>query len=97
MAAIVAGSLSKVAKTWMRLKAQQQLLGASNRELEQEMTDLRKDRQTILARLENLEAIVVSQTWEAVNAHSLPPADQERRVASAVRREVAPAAPSYQQ
>jgi len=97
MAAIVAGSLSKVAKTWMRLKAQQQLLGASNRELEQEMTDLRKDRQTILARLENLEAIVVSQTWEAVNAHSLPPADQERRVASAVRREVAPAVPSYQQ
>lgn len=95
--AILAGSFSRVAKTWMRLKAQQQVLGASNRELEQEVTALQKDRATILARLENLEAIVVSQTWEAVNAHSLPPADQERRVASAVRREVAPSAPSYQQ
>ncbi|HEY2295548.1 MAG TPA: hypothetical protein VGM86_33000 [Thermoanaerobaculia bacterium] len=95
--AIVAGTFSKIAKTWMRLKAQQQMLGASNRELEQEVTALQKDRATMLARLENLEAIVVSQTWEAVNAHSLPPTDQERRVASAVRREMAPPAPSYQQ
>jgi hypothetical protein len=95
--AIVVGTFGRVAKTWMRLKAQQQLLGASNRELEQDVAALRKDRDSLLRRLENLEAIVVSQTWEAVNAHSLPPADQERRVASAVRREVAPAAPSYQQ
>lgn len=95
--AILAGSLSKVAKTWMRLKAQQQLLGASNHELEQDVAVLRKDRDSLLRRLENLEAIVVSQTWEAVNAHSLPPADQERKVASAVRRELAPAGPSDQQ
>lgn len=96
--AIVLGTFSKLAKTWMRLKAQQQLLGASNRELEQEVTALQKDRDTLRQRLENLEAIVVSQTWDAVNAHSLPPPEKERKVASAVRRELGTApAPSYQQ
>ncbi|HEY4572635.1 MAG TPA: hypothetical protein VIJ26_01685 [Thermoanaerobaculia bacterium] len=96
--AILAGTFGKIVKTWIRLKAQQQLLGASNRELEQEMTALQKDRAAILARLENLEAIVVSQTWEAVNAHSLPPPEKELRVASTVRRELGTApAPSYQQ
>jgi hypothetical protein len=96
--AIVAGTLRKIVKTWLVIKSQQQTLGASNRELEQEVTALQKDRAALLARLENLEAIVVSQTWEAVNAHSLPPADQERKVASAVRRELGTApAPSYQQ
>ena len=96
--AILAGSFSRVAKTWMRLKAQQQTLGASNRELEQEVAALQKDRGSLLQRLENLEAIVVSQTWEALNDHSLPPVDQERKVASTVRRELGtPAAPSFQQ
>jgi hypothetical protein len=96
--AILAGTFRKVVKTWMVLKAQQQTLGASNHELEQEVAALRKDRGTLLQRLENLEAIVVSQTWEAVNAHTLPPADRERRVASTVRRELGTATePSYQQ
>ena len=96
--AILAGTFSRVVKTWLRLKAQQQLLGASNRELEQEMTALQKDRATILARLENLEAIVVSQTWDALNDHSLPPPQKELKVASTVRRELGTApAPSYQQ
>ena len=96
--AILAGTFSKMVKTWMRLKAQQQLLGASNRELEQEVTALQKDRDTLRQRLENLEAIVVSQTWDAVNAHSLPPPEKELRVASTVRRELGTApAPSYQQ
>lgn len=98
LVAILAGSFSRVAKTWMRLKAQQQVLGASNRELEQEVTALQKDRDTLRQRLENLEAIVVSQTWDALNDHSLPPQEKERRVASTVRRELGTApAPSYQQ
>jgi hypothetical protein len=96
--AILAGSFSKVVKVWMRLKAQQQMLGASNRELEQEVADLRKDRSAVLQRLENLEAIVVSQTWEALNDHSLTPPDRELKVASTVRRELGTAPePSYQQ
>ena len=95
--AILAGTFSKLAKTWMRLKAQQQILGASNRELEQEVTALQKDREAIRERLENLEAIVVSQTWDALHDPSLPPPEKERRVASTVRREIGTPAPSYQQ
>ena len=96
--AILAGTLSRVVKTWLRIKAQQQMLGASNRELEQEVAALQKDRETMLQRLENLEAIVVSQTWNALTDHSLPPPDRELKVASTVRRELGTAAePSYQQ
>jgi hypothetical protein len=95
--AILAGTIAGTIKTWMKIKAQQQALGSSNQELEADVAALRKDRDSLLARLENLEAIVVSQTWDAIHDRSLPPADRELRVASAVRREVAPSAPSNQQ
>lgn len=95
--AILAGTLSRVVRTWLRIKSQQQMLGASNQELEQEVTALQKDRAAILQRLENLEAIVVSQTWDALHDHSLPPPEKERKVASAVRRELGTTEPSYQQ
>jgi hypothetical protein len=91
--AILAGTF----KTWLRIKAQQRVLGASNRELEEEVAALRKDRAAILGRLENLEAIVVSQTWDALHDHSLPPSEKERKVASGVRREIGTPEPSYQQ
>jgi hypothetical protein len=92
--AILAGTF----KTWLRVTAQQRVLGASNHGLEQELTALRKDRETLLERIENLEAIVVSQTWDALHDHSLPPPEKERKVASTVRRELGTApAPSYQQ
>jgi len=91
--AILAGTL----KTWLRIRAQQHVLGASNRELEREVGEIRRERSELLQRLENLEAIVVSQTWDAVHDNSLPPAEKEHRVASAVRREIAPAGPNYQQ
>src|SRR5262245_2724225 len=95
--AIVAGTVAGTMKTWMKLKAQQQSLGASNRELEQDVAELRKDRDSLLERLQNLETIVVSQTWEALQDHSLPPPDRERRVAATARRELGPSGPSYQQ
>jgi hypothetical protein len=91
--AILAGTF----KTWIKVKAQQRVLGASNRELEQEVTALQKDRAALLARLENLEAIVVSQTWDAIHDTSLPPPERERRIASTVRRELEPSGPSSQQ
>jgi tRNA A37 N6-isopentenylltransferase MiaA len=91
--------LSGAFKTWLKVKAQQRVLGASNQELEQEVAALRRDRDALHQRVENIEAIVVSQTWNAVQDQSLPPAEREMRVASAVRREVAPVAagPSNQQ
>ncbi len=95
----VVAILSGVVKTWLKVKTQQQALGASNRELEQEVAALRQDRDALHQRVENIEAIVVSQTWNAVQDHSLPPTEREMRVASTVRREVAPVAagPSNQQ
>jgi hypothetical protein len=89
--------LSGVLKSWVKVKAQQQVLGASNKELEQDVAAMRRDRDALQNRLENLEAIVVSQTWNAVQDHSLPPAEREMRVASTVRRELGPVAPSNQQ
>lgn len=93
--AILAGTF----KTWLRIRTQQHVLGASNRELEREVAAIRKDRDAMLERLENLEAIVVSQTWDAVHDSSLPPAEREHRVASAIRRDLGPAAaaPNFQQ
>lgn len=91
--AILAGTF----KTWLRIKTQQRVLGASNRELEQEVAALQKDRATLLERLENLEAIVVSQTWDALHDTSLPPPERELKVASTVRRELGTSGPSYQQ
>ena len=91
--AILAGTF----KSWVKIRMQQRMLGASNQGLEKEIAEIRKEREVLRQRLENLETIVVSRTWDAVHDHSLPPADQERQVASAVRREIAPAAPDYQQ
>jgi len=85
-------------KDWLKIRARQQALGASNKELERDLEEIRKERSSLLQRLENLEAIVVSQTWEALHDHSLPPQEKELKVASTVRRELGTAAePSYQQ
>ncbi|HEY0553414.1 MAG TPA: hypothetical protein VGG20_04055 [Thermoanaerobaculia bacterium] len=93
----VVAILSGAFKTWLKVKAQQRVLGASNRELESEVAALRQDRDALHQRLENIEAIVVSQTWNVVHDHSLPPEEREMRVASTVRRELGPSAPSNQQ
>jgi hypothetical protein len=95
----IAAIVAKTFKSWLAMKAQQQSLGASNHELEREVASLRKDREALLQRLENIEAIVVSQTWNVLHDNSLPPAEKEHRVAAAVRRELAPvpSAPSNQQ
>ena len=55
--------LSGVAKDWLKLRAQQRALGTSNRELEQKVERLEKVNADYVQRLENLEAVVVSQTW----------------------------------
>jgi hypothetical protein len=83
--AILSGTL----KSWLRLKARQQALGASTHELEREVAALRTTRVELVERIENLEAIVVSQTWGALHEKGLTPAEQERKVAAAARRELA--------
>jgi len=83
--AIIAG----VIRDSFRMRNRQKSLGASTTELEKDVAALTKEREAILDRLQNLEAIVVSQTWDAVHDKALSPPERELRVASAVRREVA--------
>lgn len=88
--AILAGSW----KEWMKFKATQRQLGASTDELEREVTAVRRLNETLLERVQNLEAIVVSQTWNALHDHGLAPAERELKVASAAHRELRPPEPT---
>lgn len=81
--------LAGVFREWIKVRTRQRTLGASTSELEKEVASLRKEREAILDRLQNLEAIVVSQTWDAVNDRSLTPPERDLKVASTVRREIA--------
>ena len=82
--------LSGVIREWIKVRATQQSLGSSNQHLEKQVAELRAREGEMARRLENLEAIVVSQTWDAVTDRSLPPVERELRVASAAHRELAP-------
>jgi hypothetical protein len=84
VAAILAGLLRDLFK----LRAKQQVLGTSNRELEKVVEELRQTNQTLAQRVENLETIVVSQTWNVLNAPGASEAERQQRVATAVRQEV---------
>lgn len=85
----VVAILAGVLRDWVRMRTKQKSLGASTTELEREVTALQREREAILDRLQNLEAIVVSQTWDAVHDRSLTPPERELKVASTVRREIA--------
>jgi hypothetical protein len=87
----VAAILAGVIRDTFKMRMRQNSLGASTTELEKEVAALRQEREVVLDRLQNLEAIVVSQTWDAVHDKVLPPPERELRIASAVRREVAAA------
>jgi hypothetical protein len=86
----LAGIMLRFFKEWLRFKAQHKQLGSSTEHLETTVAELRTREQELTRRLENLEAIVVSQTWDAVHDRSLPPVEKELRVASAAQREMAP-------
>lgn len=53
---------------WVKMREKQKTLGAANRELEQAIEQLKRANADQARRLENLETIVVSQTWSALNA-----------------------------
>jgi hypothetical protein len=56
--------------------------------LDREVAELRKINEALQVRVQNLEAIVVSQTWDALHAPGLTSVERDLKVASAVRREV---------
>jgi len=84
----LAGILAGTFKEWMEFKAKQRQLGASTDELDREVAELRKINEALQERVQNLEAIVVSQTWDAIHAPGLSPVERELKVASAARREL---------
>lgn len=79
--AILAGTF----KEWMKVRATQRQLGA---ELEREVAEMRKINGALQERVQNLEAIVVSQTWNALHAPGLSPVERELKVTSAAQREL---------
>ena len=84
----VSAILMKGFREWLRFAATQRRIGASTTELEREVADLRRTNDVLAERLQNVEAIVVSQTWDALHDRGLAPAERELKVASAVRREL---------
>lgn len=82
--AIFAGMI----KDLLKVRAKQQALGTSSRELEKEVAELRQTNQALAQRVENLETIVVSQTWNAVNAPAASDAERQQRLAATLRQEV---------
>lgn len=74
LAAILMGTLMGGFSEWLKFKAEQQKLGTSTRDLEDQVVQLerdlqaaRADRDALARRLENIETIVTSQTWDALH------------------------------
>jgi hypothetical protein len=84
----LAGIFAGVFRDYIKMQARQRDLGKSTHELEKLVEDLRQTNRSLVQRMENLETIVVSQTWSAVQDPGLSDADRQRRIAATVRHEV---------
>ena len=90
----VVAILAKVAKEWIRVSAGQRALGASSRETEKAVADLTRafeaQKQEMQQRIENLEAIVSSQTWNVLNDRTIPDGVREQHAVATARHELRP-------
>jgi hypothetical protein len=79
--------------------AKQRAMTASTHELETEVAELTRAKAELTERIQNLETIVVSQTWGVLQDRGLAPAEKELRLATAAHRELGAAdnAPVNQQ
>jgi hypothetical protein len=77
---------------WLKMRAKQKTLGAANRELEQTVEELKRSNADQARRLENLETIVVSQTWSVLHTAGAAGAERPQRTAVAPHETQAPAA-----
>jgi hypothetical protein len=77
-------------RRWAVFQAKQRQLGASTDELEREVAALTQAKVQLTERVQNLETIVVSQTWGALQERGLSPAEREAKVATAAHRELRP-------
>ena len=68
LAAILVGAL----KEWLKFKEKQLQLGESTSELGSTVSDLQAANEKLTDRVRNLEAIVTSQSWDALPDVSAP-------------------------
>lgn len=93
----IAGIMAGMFKEWLKFREKQNQIGNSTQNLEKLVADLRQRDRALVERIENLEAIVVSQTWEVVQDRTLAPEVKEHRLASVAHREMsAPPVPDSQ-
>lgn len=86
----VVAILAGLVKDLFKLRAKQKDLGTSNRELERVVEEMRQTNRTLAQRVENLETIVVSQTWNAASAPAATDAERQQKIAATVRHEIPP-------
>ena len=84
------GILAGAFKEWLKFRDKQHQLGNSTDNLEKLFAEFRQREEALVERIENLEAIVVSQTWDVVQDKTLAPEDRELRVDSVAHREMPP-------
>lgn len=53
-------------KMWLDFKSKQDQIGTSTHELEDAVQQLEAEREKLVRRIENLEAIVTSEEWDAL-------------------------------
>ncbi|HWM92784.1 MAG TPA: hypothetical protein VN493_18615 [Thermoanaerobaculia bacterium] len=82
------GIMAGTFKEWLKFREKQNQLGNSTHNLEKLVAELRQRDQDQVERIENLEAIVVSQTWDVLQDKVLSPVDRERRLVSVAHREM---------
>jgi hypothetical protein len=80
--------LSKSVTQVLAMRAEQRALGTSNRELELKVERLEQAGAESARRIENLEAIVVSQTWNVLGKPESPELVHQHRLAAASRQDL---------
>ena len=77
----IAGILVGAFSEWLKFKEKQAKLGTSTAELEHNLSEQQLALEAAQRRIENLEAIVTSQMWDAVHDETLPEAERQRALA----------------
>ena len=85
----LAGIAAGVFREFMRMRIRQQSLGTSTHGLAKEVSTLKAENAALLDRIQNLEAIVVSQTWDVIHDKGLSPVERDLKISSTTRRELA--------
>lgn len=84
----LAGIAAGVVSEWLKLRAKQQNLGASTTGMAKDVATLKAENAALLDRVQNLEAIVVSQTWDVIHDKNLSAAERDLKISSTTRREL---------